>query len=75
MKVVILTTLVIYVAIMFGIITTCSLDVARGDELPPSIQACITDSDCEYAAMVLCENGYVEWCEVDDEQVHETENE
>jgi hypothetical protein len=34
--------------------------------LPPSIQRCMTDIQCERAADKLCNKGLVEWCDKDD---------
>ena len=33
-------------------------------ELPPEIQECTTDVDCEDQAELLCERGYLEWCSI-----------
>ena len=35
--------------------------------LPPSIQKCHTDLECEQAAYRLCKRGKVEWCETSEE--------
>ena len=38
------------------------------EPLPPEIENCITDSECEEAARILCAAGHDEWCiEVEDE--------
>lgn len=38
-------------------------DCARASELPPTIAACVTDTECELAAADLCAEGLTEWCE------------
>ena len=31
--------------------------------LPPAIERCKTDTDCEFAADLLCAEGALEWCD------------
>jgi hypothetical protein len=36
---------------------------AYAGALPPTIEACESDDECEHAAAVLCDAGEIKWCD------------